>query len=184
MAYTEVEPPAPPEPRRSRCPAHLVGHPRSVQRRGVRRRARRTSPPGQLSSLFSLRVDLRRAPGGRLRVPDGQPRTERRERGALTETATLNAAGLVDFPALAGPVPLDSGTYGYPATVATGLPSWRQRDAAAHRPQWQRAHGRLPAPLRQRPLDPQAGCKSSRSASTTAPLTPSGCCSVPGSSTG
>ena len=43
--------------------------------------------------------------------------------GALAETATLNTQGLLDFPALAGPVPLDSGTYGYPSTVATGLPT-------------------------------------------------------------
>ena len=33
-------------------------------------------------------------------------------------TATLTSAGLADFPALAGPVPLDADTYGYPSTVA------------------------------------------------------------------
>jgi hypothetical protein len=34
------------------------------------------------------------------------------------ETLNLTSAGLAAFPALQGPVPLDSGTYGYPSTVA------------------------------------------------------------------
>ncbi len=42
---------------------------------------------------------------------------------AVNETANLTAAGLVTFPSLTGPVPLAAGTYGYPATVATGLPT-------------------------------------------------------------
>jgi hypothetical protein len=43
--------------------------------------------------------------------------------GALDGTgATLTSAGLSTFPALKGPVPFDTGTYGYPATVATDLP--------------------------------------------------------------
>ncbi|MGO9878544.1 MAG: Ig-like domain repeat protein [Acidimicrobiales bacterium] len=44
--------------------------------------------------------------------------------GVLDGTgATLTSAGLSTFPALKGPVPFDTGTYGYPATVATGLPA-------------------------------------------------------------
>ena len=44
--------------------------------------------------------------------------------GSLNATgATLTAAGLSTFPALKGPVPFDTGTWGYPATVTTGLPA-------------------------------------------------------------
>ncbi len=78
---------------------------------------------GQLSSLFAYestfgvrQVDGYAFPTASLGLNDVSG-------SALSETATLNAAGLLDFPALAGPVPLDSGTYGYPATVATGLPA-------------------------------------------------------------
>jgi Putative Ig domain len=37
-------------------------------------------------------------------------------------TGTLSAAGLTAFPELAGPIPLDTGTYGYGATVVSGAP--------------------------------------------------------------
>ncbi len=36
--------------------------------------------------------------------------------------AQLTPAGLADFPALKGPVPIDTGTYGYGATVNAGVP--------------------------------------------------------------
>ena len=36
--------------------------------------------------------------------------------------ATLTAAGLSAFPELSGPVPFDTGTYGYGATVNSGAP--------------------------------------------------------------
>ena len=43
--------------------------------------------------------------------------------GALDgTTGTLTAAGLAAFPELKGPVPFDTGTYGYGATVDTGAP--------------------------------------------------------------
>jgi len=48
-------------------------------------------------------------------------------------TAQLTAAGLTALPELKGPVPLDAGTYGYPASVVAGAPftPWLQ-DAAGH----------------------------------------------------
>ncbi len=43
--------------------------------------------------------------------------------GALDgTTGTLTTAGLADFPELAGPVPFDTGTYGYGASVTSGAP--------------------------------------------------------------
>jgi hypothetical protein len=43
--------------------------------------------------------------------------------GALDgTTGTLNAAGLAALPELKGPVPFDTGTYGYPATADAGAP--------------------------------------------------------------
>ena len=43
--------------------------------------------------------------------------------GALDgTTGTLTAAGLAAFPELKGPVPFDTGTFGYGATVDTGAP--------------------------------------------------------------
>ena len=43
--------------------------------------------------------------------------------GALDgTTGTLTAAGLAAFPELKGPVPFDSGTYGYWSTVNSGAP--------------------------------------------------------------
>ena len=40
-----------------------------------------------------------------------------------TTPPVLTAAGLVTFPALAGPVPFDTGTFGAPGTVQTSLPT-------------------------------------------------------------
>jgi hypothetical protein len=43
--------------------------------------------------------------------------------GALDgTTGTLTTAGLAGFPELKGPIPFDTGTYGYAATVTTGAP--------------------------------------------------------------
>ena len=43
--------------------------------------------------------------------------------GALDgTTGTLTAAGLAAFPELKGPVPFDTGTFGYRATVNAGAP--------------------------------------------------------------
>ncbi len=52
--------------------------------------------------------------------------------GALDgTTATLTAAGLAELPALKGPVPFATGTYGYPATVNAGAPftPWLENSA-------------------------------------------------------
>jgi hypothetical protein len=48
-------------------------------------------------------------------------------------TATLNASGLTGLPALKGPVPMDTGTYGCDATVTAGVPftTW-MTDAAGN----------------------------------------------------
>ncbi len=43
--------------------------------------------------------------------------------GVSGTTATLTTAGLAAFPSLKGPVPIDTGTYGYPATVVSPLPA-------------------------------------------------------------
>ena len=40
-------------------------------------------------------------------------------------TGTLTAAGLAAFPELKGPVPFDTGSYGYGATVDAGAPTRR-----------------------------------------------------------
>ncbi len=70
--------------------------------------------------------------------------------GALDgTTGTLTAAGLAQLPALAGPVPFSTGTYGYPATVTAGAPFTPWLDNAA---------GDVLAGVYQHPsTDPQAG---------------------------
>ena len=78
---------------------------------------------GQLSTLdtyestFGVRqVDGYGYPGAALGLTDVTG-------GALDGTTpTLTAAGLAALPSLAGPVPMSTGTYGYPATVVAGAP--------------------------------------------------------------
>jgi hypothetical protein len=76
--------------------------------------------------------------------------------GALDgTTATLTAAGLTTFPSLKGPVPFDTGTYGYGATVATGLPA-----GASETPLLDNASGNVLMGIYQHPVsaaDPQSG---------------------------
>ncbi len=78
---------------------------------------------GQLSALdtyestFSVRqIDGYMYPSPALGLTDASA-------GALDgTTGTLTAAGLSALPGLAGPVPFDTGTYGYPSTVVAGAP--------------------------------------------------------------
>ena len=66
--------------------------------------------------------------------------------GIAGTTPVLTAAGLFTFPALAGPVPIDTGTFGAPGAAQTSLPTGASRDPTAHRRRRQRAHRRVPAP--------------------------------------
>ena len=59
-----------------------------------------------------------------LTTPTGDPSTGA---GLGGTTPTLNTAGLAVFPALAGPVPFDTGVFGAPDTVATGSPTVQRR---------------------------------------------------------
>ena len=94
--------------------------------------------------------------------------------GALDgTTGTLTAAGLAAFPELKGPIPFDTGSYGYAATVSAGAPFTPFLTNSAGT-----GHGRgVPAPehATRRP-----GCRSWRSTSTTTPTSCSGCCWRPG----
>lgn len=64
-------------------------------------------------------------------------------------TAQLTPAGLAALPELAGPIPFDTGTYGYPATANPGVPSTPWLDDA---------EGDILAGVYQHPgTDPQAG---------------------------
>ena len=70
-------------------------------------------PVWQYESEFGVRqIDGYVYPNGTLNGID--PATSGNLSGT---TPTLTAAGLAAFPALSGPVPLDTGTYGYPSTV-------------------------------------------------------------------
>jgi hypothetical protein len=70
--------------------------------------------------------------------------------GALDgSTGQLSSAGLAALPELAGPVPFDTGTYGYPATAVAGAPVT---------PLLTNAAGNILASVYQHPTgDPQAG---------------------------
>jgi hypothetical protein len=112
--------------------AHVVGNPRALQRGGPRRRPGRLRRRSALRAR-QLRVHVRRPPGRRLRLPDGHPRSHRLEQRGL-------------------PLP---GRFGPPRHRHLRLSGHRghgtadrgERDPAAHRPEWRRAHGHLPAPL-------------------------------------
>ncbi|HEY3943029.1 MAG TPA: hypothetical protein VGL60_11175, partial [Acidimicrobiales bacterium] len=73
-------------------------------------------------------------------------------------TATLTTAGLATFPSLAGPVPFDAGSYGYPSTVLSPL-----APGASETPLLDDAAGNVLVGLYQHPTaaadpsDPQAG---------------------------
>ena len=74
--------------------------------------------------------------------------------GALDgTTGTLTAAGLAAFPELKGPVPFDTGTFGYSATVNAGAPYTPfLTNAAGH------VAGRgVPAPEHRRPAGRSVG---------------------------
>ncbi|MCX4745638.1 putative Ig domain-containing protein [Kitasatospora sp. NBC_01287] len=69
--------------------------------------------------------------------------------GAVTGTAQLSTAALAQLPELKGPVPFETGSYGYPATPVAGAPvtPWLQNSA-----------GQTLAAVYQHPsTDPQAG---------------------------
>ena len=70
--------------------------------------------------------------------------------GALDgTTGTLTSAGLTAFPQLKGPVPFDTGSYGYGATVSSGAP---------YTPFLTNSAGNTMAGVYQHPgTDPQAG---------------------------
>src|ERR1019366_1756993 len=72
--------------------------------------------------------------------------------GALDGTSgTLTAAGLAAFPELNGPIPFDTGTFGYWATVTSGAP---------YTPYLTNAAGNVAAGVYQHPVstsDPQSG---------------------------
>ena len=87
-------------------------------------------PAAQLAPLFSYEqtFGVRQVDGyldptvsvGLTAVTTGDPSIGA---GLAGMTATLSAQGLLEFPSLAGPVPMSTGSYGYPAAVATGLPA-------------------------------------------------------------
>ena len=105
---------------------------------------------GQLSALdtyesaFGVRqVDGYTYPGAALGVTEATG-------GALDgTTGTLTTAGLAAFPELKGPIPFDTGTYGYTATVNAGAP---------YTPFLTNSAGNTLAGVYQHPsTDPQAG---------------------------
>lgn len=90
--------------------------------------------PGELSALFAYesafgvrQIDGYMFPSPALGVTDATV-------GPLDgTTGTLTAAGLSAFPGLKGPVPMDTGTFGYGATVNSGAPyTTLLNDSAGH----------------------------------------------------
>ena len=89
---------------------------------------------GQLSALFSYESSfgLRQVDG--YMFPDPLRGATEVTGGALDgTTGTLTSAGLAGLPELKGPIPFDSGTFGYTATATAGSPftPWID-DAAGH----------------------------------------------------
>jgi len=119
---------------------------------------------GQLSTLFSYESSfgVRQADGYGFPTSSVGLTYDASDPGGgaaiSSTTLTLTAAGLTTFPSLKGPVPFDSGTYGYPATVASGLPA-----GASETPLLNDASGDVLMGLYQHPSatqapsDPQAG---------------------------
>ena len=105
---------------------------------------------GQLTALYSFEstFDVRQVDGYAYPTPTtGQTFAGA---GALDgTTGTLTAAGLTAFPELKGPIPFDTGVYGYWSTVTAGAP---------FTPLLTNAAGQVLAGVYQHPLtDPQAG---------------------------
>ena len=105
---------------------------------------------GQLTALYSYEstFDVRQVDGYAFPTPTtGQTFVSA---GALDgTTGTLTAAGLAAFPELKGPVPFDTGSYGYWSTVNAGAP---------FTPLLTNAAGQALAGVYQHPsTDPQAG---------------------------
>ena len=148
MPFTRSRRPAPARPD-GHPPGAVQRHHRQLQRRRHRRLAHRLRS-GPADRPVRLRVRLRRAPGRRLHVPRPRPRRDRATGGALDgTTATLTAAGLAAFPELKGPIPFDTGTYGYAAHGHPGAP---------FTPLLTNAAGHALAGVYQHPsTDPQAG---------------------------
>ena len=95
--------------------------------------------------------------------------------GALDgTTGTLTSAGLAAFPQLKGPVPFDTGTFGYSATVNAGAP-YTPFLTNARRPPAGRG---VPAPEHRRPAGRSVGTGAQLRLQRQ--LSCSGCCSRPG----
>jgi hypothetical protein len=119
---------------------------------------------GQLSALFTYEstYGVRQIDGYGFPTPSlglTYDATDPTGGSAISSTTpTLTTAGLTTFPSLKGPVPIDPLTYGYPATVATGLPT-----GASETPLLEDAAGNVLIGLYQHPSaaddpsDPQAG---------------------------
>ncbi|MGF1426722.1 putative Ig domain-containing protein [Kitasatospora sp. LaBMicrA B282] len=86
---------------------------------------------GQLSGLFSYEsgFGVRQLDG--YMYPSPSLGLTAASSGAVTGTAQLTAAALAQMPELKGPVPFESGSYGYPATTVAGAPvtPWLQNSA-------------------------------------------------------
>ena len=111
---------------------------------------RQTSPAGQLTALYTYEstFQVRQVDGYAYPYPTlGQTYVGS---GVLDgTTGTLTAAGLAAFPELKGPIPFDTGTYGYWSTVTSGAP---------FTPFLTNAAGDVLAGVYQHPAtDPQAG---------------------------
>jgi hypothetical protein len=112
---------------------------------------------GQLSALDSYESSFGVDQVDGYMFPDPALGATEATGGALDgTTATLTPAGLSTFPALAGPVPFATGTYGYGATVSAGAPyTTLITDAAGHSLAGIYQHGSTL--LGSTTADPQAG---------------------------
>ena len=106
---------------------------------------------GQLTALDTYESTFGVRPGRRLHVPRPLLGGDRGPAGALDgTTGQLTAAGLAALPALAGPVPFATGTYGY-------RPIGKHR-CPVHARGWMKPPGNVLAGVYQHPAtDPQAG---------------------------
>ena len=78
---------------------------------------------GALTALYTYESTFRVDQVDGYMYPDPNLGATEASGGALDgTTGTLTAAGLAAFPALAGPIPFATGTYGYGATVDAGAP--------------------------------------------------------------
>jgi Putative Ig domain len=105
---------------------------------------------GQLSALYTYESDfgVRQVDGDAFPTPSiGLTMVGNGDPGS--STWTLTTVGLADFPELNGPIPFDSGSYGYWSTVNTGAP---------YTPILANSAGQVLAGIYQHPAtDPQAG---------------------------